>query len=90
MRKIKYRCEDSGFECNSLLALRAHVEFFNSKNHRNDYDGEFVIRYVRRNGSWELDDKFLRRIAVINGRARFQNIAYRWNRLAWDIILAKP
>lgn len=76
MRKVKYRCEDSGFECNSLLALRTHVEFFNSKNHRNDYDGEFVFRYFYRNGSWCVDEKFLRRIAVINGRVRFRNFAF--------------
>lgn len=81
MRKVKYRCEDSGYECYSILALRTHVEFFNSKNHHNDYDGEFVYRYIYRNGSWHLDEKFLRRIAVINGRVRLRNYICRWNGL---------
>lgn len=76
MRKVKYRCDDSGYECHSLLALRTHVEFFNSKNRSNAYDGEFVHRFIYSNGSWQLDEKFLRRIAVINGRVRFRNFAF--------------
>lgn len=80
MRHVLYRCVDSGFECRSLFDLRTHVEFFNSGDHRNDYDGEFVHRYVFRDGSWVQDDMFLRRIAVINGRVRFQNFTLRWNR----------
>ena len=76
MRKVKYRCEDSGFECHSMLELRTHVEFFNSPEHRNPYDGDFVFRYQHRNGSWCVDEKFLRCIAVINGRVRFRNFAF--------------
>lgn len=80
MRHVLYRCVDSGFECRSLCDLRVHVESFNSVDHRNAYDGEFVHRYIYRDGSWQQDDMFLRRIFVINSRVRFQNFSLRWNR----------
>lgn len=85
MRKVMYRCQKSGHTCRSLSSLRSHVEFFETLNHHYNFDGEFICRYVYRAGSWLLDDKFLRRIAVINGRVRFRNCAFQFNRL-----FAKP
>lgn len=76
MRLVFYRCYSDGYKCRTLSQLRSHVEFYNSANHRNDYDGDYVHRYYYCQGSWVLDEKFLRRIAVINGRVCFRNFSF--------------
>lgn len=74
MRKVKYRCDDSGYECGSMLALRTHVEFFNSKNHRHDYHGDYVHRFILKAGKWECDDNFLAQINVVHGKLILRRI----------------
>lgn len=68
MRKVVYRTESNDYEAKSLRELRTHVEFFNRVHKCNDYDGDYVHRYVYCQGSWVHDFDFYCQINVVNGR----------------------
>ena len=74
MRKVVYVVDSDGYKARSLSRLRFHIEFFNYAYKRNAYDGDFVRRFYFREGSWHHDEKFLRRISVINGWRNFSAI----------------
>lgn len=68
MRKVVYRTESNYYEAKSLHELRTHVEFFNRVYKRNDYDGDYVRRYVYHQGAWVQDFDFYCQINVVNGK----------------------
>lgn len=74
MRKVVYYTEQTGYQSKSLNRLRAHVEFFNRVLGRNDYDGDYVLRFIWRAGEWVCDDNFLVRINVVNKKVIFRRV----------------
>lgn len=74
MRKVVYKTEMNDYQAKSLRELRNHVEFFNSVYKRNDYDGDYVYRYVLRNGVFVRDDKFFVQIWIIRGKVRLYRV----------------
>lgn len=74
MRKVIYMTELNDYRAKSLRELRTHVAFFNRPNKCNDYDGDFVHRFVKRAGIWVCDDDFFVQINIVNGRVLFRRI----------------
>lgn len=74
MRKVIYMTELNDYRANSLRELRSHVSFFNHSHKRNDYDGDYVHRFVRRAGKWVCDDGFFVQINIVNGKVLFRRI----------------
>lgn len=74
MRKVVYKTEMNDYQAKSLHALRNHVEFFNYVHKCNDYDGDYVHRYVYSRGSWIRDVNFLLQINVVNGKAILRRV----------------
>lgn len=74
MRKVLYVTELNNCEARSLRELRTHVEFFTRVHQSNNYDDDYVQRFVMRDGEWICDDSFLARISLVNGRAVFRRV----------------
>lgn len=72
MRKVVYKTESNDHEAKSLRELRTHVEIFNRVYKRNDYDGDYVHRYVYHQGAWVHDFDFYCQINVVNGKVVFR------------------
>ena len=74
MRRVLYFTESNICTIVSLRELRYHVLFFNRVHHSNSYDGDYVLRFVRRNGKWEWDDSFRAQINVVRGRVIIRRV----------------
>lgn len=74
MRKVIYRTEWNDYQSKSLHELRNHVEFFNHVHKGDDFDGDYVHRYVFRAGSWCYDDDFLLKINLVNGKVVLRRV----------------
>lgn len=74
MRKVVYVTELNDYQAKSLHELRNHVEFFNHVHKCNDYDGDYVHRFVLRSGKWICDDNFLAQINVVNGKVILRRV----------------
>lgn len=66
--------ESNVYTATSLRALRTHVLFFYRVHQRNNYDGDYVLRYVVRNGKWMCDDSFRAQINVVGGRVVLRRV----------------
>ena len=74
MRKVLYMTESNIYTAISLRELRFHVQFFNRVHHSNSYDGDYVLRFIRRNGKWVCDDNFRAQINVVNGKVIIRRV----------------
>lgn len=74
MRKVTYMTELNMYTANSLRELRSHVAFFNHSRKRNEYDGDYVHRFIQRAGKWVCDDDFFAQINVVNGKVILRRI----------------
>lgn len=74
MRKVVYKTELNDYQVKSLHELRNHVEFFNYVHKCNDYDGDYVRRFINRAGKWVSDDDFLLQINVVNGKVILRRV----------------
>lgn len=74
MRKVVYKTEMNDYHAKTLHELRKHVEFFNHVHKCNDYDGDYVHRFVYCQGSWCHDVNFLLRINLVNGKVVLRRV----------------
>lgn len=74
MRQVIYTTESNYYAASSLRELRNHVQFFNNVHQRNPYDGDCVLRYIRRGSDWECDYSFRAQINVVKGRVVLRRV----------------
>lgn len=71
MRRVLYMTELNIYTATSLRELRSHVAF---SYKRNEYEGDYVHRFLYRNGRWERDYFFLAQIEVVRGKVILRRI----------------